>query len=158
MKSKILRELSWYSDPLAKQKGEPGIHHSYMKSLATALNYVDEHFDPVWLLGSSAFAFRIFVNETMCPSAMSFFSFAKILPETIEQAGYHAHHIGRYWNDEANEKSKREEAQTAIIDAIDRNVAAVVWDVWDDEWGLIVGYDWPKKTYHTLAHRGEKSF
>ncbi len=84
MEAMILENISWYADQHARDKGEPGIHHSFMKSLATALNYVSGDFDPVWLMGSSGFAFRIFVNEHLCPSAMSIFDFSAILPEAIE--------------------------------------------------------------------------
>jgi len=158
MESTELENLSWYTDQNAREKGEPGIQHSYMKSLATALNYINGDFDPVWLMGSSAFAFRIFVNENLCPSAMSIFDFSAILPEAIEQSGYHASYICRYWKDEANEKIRREEAHSAIIEGIDRKAPAVVWDIFDDEWGLITGYNLKRKLYHILTHRGEKSF
>jgi hypothetical protein len=158
MKANVLENFSWYTDRNASENSEPGIHHSYMKSLATALNYINGDIDPAWLMGSSAFAFRIFVNENLCPSAMSIFDFSAILPETIEQSGYHALYICRYWNDEANEQIRREEAQRAIIAGIDRRVPAVVWDVFDAEWGLIIGYDSARKVYHILTHRGEKSF
>jgi hypothetical protein len=157
MKINILENISWYTDQTAREKGKPGIQHSYMKSLATALNYLNGDVDPVWLMGSSAFAFRIFINEILCPSAMSIFDFSKILPEAIEQSGYQAIYVCRYWKDEANEKTRREEAHSAIIECIDRKVPAVVWDIFDAEWGLIVGYDFEKKVFHTLTYRGEKS-
>ncbi len=157
MKSNVLDKISWYTDPNAREKGEPGIQHSFMKSLATALYHIHGDCDPIWLMGSSAFAFRIFVNENLCPSAMSIFDFSAILPEAIEQSGYHANYICRYWKDETHEKSRREEAQDAIMKGIDRKIPAIVWDLFDAEWGLIVGYHSQKKVFDTLTHRGEKA-
>ncbi|MFZ5519553.1 MAG: hypothetical protein ACOY90_23205 [Candidatus Zhuqueibacterota bacterium] len=157
MESHLIENITWFTDQAAGEAGEPGIHHSYMKSVATALNYLDEKFDPVWLMGSSGFAFRIFINVNLCPSAMSIFDFSAILPEVIEQSGYRAAYFGRYWNDEAHEKIRRDQAHEAILAGIDRNVPAVVWDIYDAEWGLITGYNARGKFYHTLTHRGEKS-
>lgn len=34
------------------------------------------------------FAFRMFVSEILCPSAMSIFDFMKVFPEAFEQCGY----------------------------------------------------------------------
>ena len=145
MNSEKLLNISWYSDTRAKEKNEPGICHSYMASLATALNYINNKLDPVWLMGSSAFAFRIFVNDVMCPSAMSDFDFSAILPEIIEQSGYQAIYICRYWDENEKEELKREEAHSAIIEGVDRGVPAIVWDVADTEWGLVIGYNINKK-------------
>ena len=86
MSIKALTDLAWYRDPDPDAAGEPGIVHSYVASLATALNYIDGRLDPAWLLGASGFAFRIWVNEVMCPSAMSVFDWRRILPEAVEQA------------------------------------------------------------------------
>jgi hypothetical protein len=150
-------DIPWYADPKAEKRGEPGIHHSFMKCLATALHHVAGKLDPVWLMGSSASAFRITVSETFCPSAMSMFDFSAVLPEAIEQAGYEAVHIGRYWKEEALEKERREEAHTAIVTGIDRGVPAVVWDVYDTEWGLVTGYEPSRELYRTLSHQGMKA-
>jgi hypothetical protein len=155
-RKKVLDNIAWYADPHAREKGEPGIQHSFMKSLATALHYVRNDLDPAWLMGSSAFAFRTYANEILCPSAMSVFDFSAILPEAIEQSGHRAVYVYRYWNDEANEEARRKESQAAIVAGIDRGAPAVVWDVFDAEWGLIVGYDLDEKRYQTLTHRGDK--
>lgn len=157
MEKNMIEGIQWYADSGAQQKGEPGICHSFLKSLATVLNHVDRNLDPVRLMGSSAWAFRISVNEVFCPSAMSIFDFNTLLPETINQCGFEAQHIARFWNDDAHEQSKREEAHAAIIASIDRGVPVVVWDIAEVEWGLVVGCDSQKKTYHTLTHRGERS-
>jgi hypothetical protein len=155
--SNILRNVKWYSDPVAGKNGEPGIYHSYMASLASALNHMTGELDPVWLMGSSAFAFRIFINEVMCPSAMSVFRWSSVLPEAVRQAGYHCVYVSRMWDEAQKEKEKREKAHAAIVEGIDRGVPSVVWDVADCEWGLIIGYDHEKRTYQTVTYRGEPS-
>jgi hypothetical protein len=157
MNAKKLDNIKLYVDSLSLRKNEPGIHHSYMSSLATSLNYISGELDPVWLMGSSAFAFRIFVNETLCPSAMSMFSFKDILPEAIEQVGYHCIYSERMWNESEKEEEKRIEAHKAILEGIQRKIPAIAWDVLDVEWGLIIGYDDIKESYFTMSHQGKPS-
>ncbi|MEJ2721913.1 MAG: hypothetical protein P8181_12365, partial [bacterium] len=84
-----------------------------MASVATALSHIGVEVDPSWLMGTSGFAFRIYINEVMCPSAASVFRWAAILPETIEQAGYHCGYVSRLWNEEAKEAERRAEAHEA---------------------------------------------
>ena len=155
MKSKQLTNLIWYKDLNAEARDDPGIYHSFMKSLATAINFIEDKLDPTWLMGSSGFAFRIWVNEVMCPSAMSIFNFSSILPEAIEQMGYHAIHISRFWNEADKESERRAQAHAAIIEGIDRGVPAIVWDIAEAEWGLITGYDLENQIYHALTHNGK---
>ena len=157
MDSNLIKDIHWYQDMDASERQEPGIYHSYMAGLATALNYLDKDFDPVWLMGVSAFAFRTFVNEGMCPSAMSIFDWSGILPEAIEQAGYDCLYIERVWGQEALEEERRHQAQSAIIEHIDLGIPAIVWDIDDCEWGLIIGYDQKNKIYTTLTNRGRQS-
>ena len=155
--AQTLKDVAWYSDDEATNRGEPGIYHSYMASLATALNYVRGDVDPAWLMGASAFAFRIWINEVMCPSAMSIFNWSAILPEAVEQAGYRCIYVSRMWDEGDQEKTRREQAHEAIVEAIDSGVPAVVWDVADVEWGLITGYNHEKQLYQTLTCRGMPS-
>ncbi len=157
MSTRTLKDISWYIDPEAKEKDEPGIYHSYMTSLATALYYIEADLDPAWLMGASAFAFRIFINETMCPSAMSIFDWSAILPQAIEQTGRDCIYVSRMWDEGDKEKEKREEARAAIVEGIDRGVPAVVWDIDDSEWGLIIGHDEKKRSYKTLTYQGKSS-
>jgi hypothetical protein len=152
-----LDNIAWYIDPNAHAKGEPGLYHSYVASVATALNHLGAAVDPAWLMGTSGFAFRIFINEVMCPSAMSVFRWVTILPETIEQACYHCVYVSRLWNEEDKEATRRSEAHEAIVEGIGRGVPAVVWDVAEAEWGLVTGYDDRKKIYDTLTWTGERS-
>jgi len=154
---KRIEGIEWYVDRKAEGHGEPGIYHSYMTSLATAIDHIAGSLDPAWLMGSSGFAFRSFFNETFCPSAMSVFDWSAVLPEAVEQAGYECTYISRMWNEGALEEQRREEAHAAIIEGVDREVPAIVWDVADAEWGLIVGYDEENRSYETLTHAGRSS-
>jgi hypothetical protein len=128
-----------------------------MASLATALHHLHGTLDPVWLMGSSAFAFRINVSEVLCPSAMSIFNWSADLPAAVEQAGYECQHIARFWDEEDREGERRSEAHAAMLAAIDEGVPTVVWDVHDVEWGLVIGYNEDTRTYATLTHQGQPS-
>jgi hypothetical protein len=112
-------DISWYSDENALRRGEPGIQHSFMSSLATALNYISGELDPTRLMGNSVFAFRIWINETICPSAMSIFNWSVVLPEAVQLAGYKVRYISRLWHESEAEAERREEAHQAIIKGLD---------------------------------------
>ena len=155
MHSNRIENLSWYIDREARDRDEPGLVHSFVGSAATVLNHVSESFDPVEFMGASGFAFRLSVNETLCPSAMSVFDFRGILPETLEQAGRHAEHITCLWDEKEEEQQRRAAAHGAIVAAVDCGLPPIVWDVRDAEWGVITGYNSDRRVYQTLNHRGE---
>jgi len=157
MSAQMVAGIQWYTDPQAASRGELGIRHSYLASLATVLNFLSPDFDPVWLMGASAFAFRIWVNERFCPSAMSVFDWQTLLPETVEQAGVACRHISRLWHESPLEAERRREAESAIRVSIDAGVPVVAWDVNDSEWGVLTGYDDDRKSYAVLTHDGVAS-
>jgi hypothetical protein len=157
MNKKKLENIKLFTDMNAINNNEPGIYHSYMVCLATALNYIMGDLDPVWLMGSSAFAFRIFINEIMCPSAMSVFSFKEVLPKAIEQAGYNCIYVQRMWDETDKEEIKRKEAHSLILEGLERGVPAIVWDLCETEWGLIIGYNDEQELYYILSHEGKES-
>jgi hypothetical protein len=157
MAAKALGGINWYADETAKNRTEPGIRHSFMASLATAVNYIEGRVDPVWLMGAGGFAFRVFMNKGLCPSAMSMFDFGAVLPEAVEQAGYRCRYVSRMWDEEELEEQRWQEASAAIAAGIDQGRPAIVWDVADCEWGLIVGYDDKREAYKTLTNSGKPS-
>ncbi len=65
MSANALDRIKWYVDEAAKERAEPGICHSFMASLATAVNYIKGNVDPVWLMGASGFAFRTFMKKCL---------------------------------------------------------------------------------------------
>ncbi len=152
-----LKDISLFTDVRAVESGIPGIRHTFMSSLATALNYILPPLDPVQLMGSSGFAFRIFINETFCPSAMSIFNFSAIIPEAVEQANYHCTYISRLWDESDQESKRRKEAHKHILLGIDNGRPSIVWDIADSEWGLIIGYDGKIQAYDTMFWDGQPS-
>jgi hypothetical protein len=151
-----LENICLYQDTNSEKNKEPGIYHSYMICLATTLKYIAGEIDPVQLMGASGFAFRIFVNEIMCPSAMSMFSFKDVLPSAMEQAGFHCIYFQRMWDESQQEAEKREQAHQAIVKGIERGRPAIVWDIFEAEWGLITGYDNKKQAYSALSYKGDE--
>jgi len=120
MSAEKVEGIEAYADPDAAQRGEPGIYHSFMASLATALNHIAGSLDPAWLMGASGFAFRSFINETLCPSAMSIFNWSTLLPGAIEQAGYRCIYISRMWDEGSLEEARHGAAHAAIIEGIEK--------------------------------------
>ena len=123
---------------------------SFMGSLATALAYTGQEVDPTWLMGTSGWAFRIIVNEIQCPSAMSVFDWS-LLPEAVEQAGYRCTYVSRLWWEGELERSRRGRAHAEIVQAVERGIPAIAWDIEIPEWGLITGFDEDTQTYDTLS-------
>ncbi|MEW5794963.1 MAG: hypothetical protein AB1772_01255 [Candidatus Zixiibacteriota bacterium] len=150
-----LKSLTWYRDRDAARRGEPGIVHSYMASEATVLHHLSGALDPVWLMGSSGFAFRIMASPTLCPSAMSVFQWRKVLPEAFEQVGYGCTHISRLWDEGESDAERREEAHRCITESLDSGVPCVVWDMHQSEWGVISGYNHRLQVYLGLSYLGE---
>ncbi|MFH2054631.1 MAG: hypothetical protein ABIJ61_01620, partial [bacterium] len=107
-------DVRWTEDDRARAIGEPGLAHSFVRSLATVLNHLEGDLDPTWFMGGSAFAFRIWIAENLCPSAMSVFDWSRILPEAAAQYGYESVHIGRFWGESAIEAERQQQAQQAI--------------------------------------------
>jgi hypothetical protein len=157
MPADLIENIAWYTDADARSRREPGIFHSYLASLATALNHVSADFNPAWMMGASAFAFRTFVNERFCPSAMSVFDWRSVLTEAVEQSGYTCTHICRLWHEEEKAKERKREAHETIVDGIARGRPAIVWDIHGAEWGLIIGYEMKAESYNTLTHAGKQS-
>jgi len=155
MTARRLEGVTLYIDEEAGRRGEPGLWNSYVASLAGALKHMGEPVDPVWLMGAGGFAFRIIVNEVMCPSAMSVFDWTAILPEAVEQAGRSCSYVGRYWHEEEVEEERRLQAHREIYTAVDRGVPAIVWDVHVPEWGLLTGYDLDEEGYDTAGCDGK---
>jgi hypothetical protein len=153
----VLKDVELYTDEKARQLGEPGIAHAYPRCVTSAVKHLEGQVDPSWVMGVTGFAFRIFVNEILCPSAMSIFNFSSILPEAIEQCGYTALHVGRFWEQQDQEESRRLEAQAEIHKAIDAGRPAIAWDIAESDWGLIIGFDDVKQEFATITCEGTRS-
>jgi hypothetical protein len=146
-----LSGVSWYVDVVARERGEPGLHFSYLAAVASVLQARGEAVDPTWLLGASGWAFRINVERQLCPSAMSIFPWASILPESVRNAGWECTYVSRLWHEDAVRAERQAEAHAAIVKSLQGGTPAVAWDLLSTEWGLITGYDEGAQTYDVLA-------
>lgn len=155
MESTVLSQVGWYRDETALSRGEIGIRHSYLASLATVLDYLCDDFDPVHLMGASAFAFRIWINQIFCPSAMSVFDWGALCPEAVEQYGRQCRHWVSYSHDSDADSDDRRNAHQAIIHSLNVGIPVVCWDVHDTEWGVLVGYSDSDQSFYTLDHHGK---
>lgn len=61
------------------------------------------------------------------------------------------------WNETDPKETKRKEAHHLIVEDIERGVPAIVWDLSDAEWGLIIGYDNEQESYHILSFQEKES-
>lgn len=113
---------------------------SFAKCLSAALRSggYEEYADDI--IASSGFAFRMWVDKTLCPSATSIWSFHQQKP-WVENGGLLCEYTERLWGQNAVEEKKRLEGLDIIKKSIDNGMAAVVWDLSGAEWGLAIGYD-----------------
>lgn len=133
-----------------------GYLFSFAKSLACAVKnspwseYAED------IVATSGFAFRMWVNKDLCPSATSIWGFDCQKP-WVESGGLICEYVGRYWGQEHIEKEKQLEAIKIIKASIDRGIPAISWDTGVPEWGLITGYDDASQVFYTLAINAEKA-
>lgn len=151
-----LQNVTRYLDTESLARGEPGLRHSWVSSLATVLHHITGSLDPVELMGATGFAFRFWVSEVLCPSAQSVFAWQSLLPESVEQTGYHCSHITRFLHEMADEEAKRQLARTAIQRSLERDIPVIAWDIADAEWGVICGCNEPADVYHALDWKGDE--
>ncbi|MBN2000167.1 hypothetical protein JW935_21640 [candidate division KSB1 bacterium] len=73
----MINDIKWFTDEKAVAHGGIGPRHSFIQCRASSLATKYGHVDPVMLMGASGFAFRIWIHEAFCPSAMSVFDFVE---------------------------------------------------------------------------------
>ncbi|MBU0596272.1 hypothetical protein KJ567_06285 [Candidatus Bipolaricaulota bacterium] len=149
-RKKTIEPIRWFFDRDAEARGEPGLRHSFIMSLATTISHAGYVVDPVWVMGASGFAFRIWIEQRLQPSAMNLFDWPSILPSSVERIGFDCTHV---WRDGAEDDiQKGREAHATIVESIDRGIPAVVWDPTDPPlWHLIRGYNDHTRTYDVLS-------
>jgi hypothetical protein len=133
-----------------------GYLFSFAKSLSAAVKnspYSEKAED---IIATSGFAFRMWVNTDLCPSATSIWGFDGQKP-WVENGGLTCDYVGRYWSQDHIEKEKQLEAIKNIKNSIDRGIPAISWDISVPEWGLITGYDDDIQMFSTLAINAEKA-
>ena len=133
-----------------------GYLFSFAKSLACAVKNSPWSECADDIVATSGFAFRMWVNTDLCPSATSIWDFDGQKP-WVENGGLTCDYVGRYWGQEHIEKEKQLEAIKNIKASIDRSIPAISWDIGVPEWGLITGYDDDIQMFSTLAINAEKA-
>jgi hypothetical protein len=129
---------------------------SFAKSLACAVKnspwpeYAED------IVATSGFAFRMWVNSDLCPSATSIWDFECQKP-WVGNGGLFCDYVGRYWGQDDIENEKRLAAIEIIKSSINRGIPAISWDIGVPEWGLITGYDDDMQMFYTLAINAEKA-
>lgn len=132
----------------------------YLFSLAKCLSAslrcggYEEYADDI--IAASGFAFRMWVDVGLCPSATSIWEFKKQKP-WVESGGLICDYVERMWGEDDVEEERRNRGIELIKQSVDSGLAAVVWDISGGEWGLVTGYDDEKKTLYTLKISGDKS-
>lgn len=132
-----------------------GYLFSLVKSLSAALRcsrfsaYADD------IVATSGFAFRIWVNPVLCPSATSIWEFRKQEP-WVTSGGLTCEYIDRLWDEDAIEEQRRLAAVVMIKKSVDNGVAAVAWDISGCEWGLLIGYDDEARELISLKTNGKE--
>lgn len=106
------------------------------------------------LVAASGFAFRMWADpKQLCPSATSIWDFAR-QKEWFENSGLLCNYIQRLWGEDAVAEDRRLAAVETIKTSVDKNIAAVAWDVSGCEWGILTGYDDEMQIFTTLKING----
>ncbi len=132
-----------------------GYLFSFAKCLSAAVRNspFNEFADDI--IATSGFAFRMWVNPDLCPSATSIWAFDMQEP-WVENGGFFCKHVGRYWEEDLIEKERRLAAIENIKESVDNGIASVAWDISGYEWGLVVGYDDETQKLYTLKINGSE--
>jgi len=130
-----------------------GYLFSFAKSLACAVQNSPYSELSADIVATSGFAFRMWANADLCPSAMSIWAFSQQKP-WVENGGLQCGYIERLWEQDDVAEARRLDAIEMIKASIDSGIAAISWEVGVPEWGLITGYDDEMQTFATLCVNG----
>lgn len=149
-----LDNVRWHHDTAAEDS-VPTCHlHSYTKAVLAAIQAQEGQVDPVWVVGASGAAFRIWVHNELCPSATSVFDWS-LLPEGVKNAGWNCDHHSRMWHEEGIAEERQKAAHDAIVRALQEGKVPVCWDIGVPEWGVITGYDDEERVFSGISVFGE---
>ncbi len=132
-----------------------GYLHTLNKCLSAAIAHSPWQEWKDDIIAVSGFAFRLWVNKDLCPSAMSIWQFDQ-QKAWVENSGLKCAYTERLWHEGEWEEQRRKAALEQIKASIDSGLAAVAWDLGDAEWGLIIGYDESNRILYTKKTRGEE--
>ena len=133
-------------------KDHPGVRREFVDALLAVVGATGAEADPVWTMGTSAFAFRIIVHETLCDSATDWWQWIDIGSESLAQSGYACATMQHEGGGAKEVDQHRMAAHEGIVDSINKGVPVIVWDVSSFDWGVIVGYDNKKTSYSAISY------
>lgn len=132
-----------------------GYLFSFAKSLAAVIKnspYAELFED---IIATSGFAFRMWVDRGLCPSATSIWAFAE-QKRWVENGGLSCGYVERMWGEDAVEEERKKQAAAMIKASIDNGIGAVSWDISGCEWGVITGYNDEEGIFYTLKIDGSE--
>ncbi len=130
-----------------------GYLFSFAKSLSCVVKnspYTDIAED---IIATSGFAFRMWLNTELCPSALSIWDFGQ-QPIWLSSGGLESTFVSCCWQPENVLKEARLDTLPKIKTSIENGVPVIAWDIGVLEWGLITGYDEDKQKFATLSITG----
>jgi hypothetical protein len=128
---------------------------SFVGALEGALRAIgDTSYTTDYLMGITGFAFRMQVHETLCPSGPFTFDWPEEFYHALDLLGYDHEYIQSYRGDNLFDR-RQQYAHQRILQSIDADVPAIVLDLREKEFGIIVGYDEEKHVYHISTHQNE---
>ena len=130
-----------------------GYMFSFAKALCCAVKNSPYNALAEEIIASSGFAFRMWISQTLCPSATSIWTYST-QKTGVENGGLSCSYIERLWGQDDIDEQRRRSAITAIQHSIDSGIAAISWDIGVCEWGLITGYDDQTQKFATLSVTG----
>jgi hypothetical protein len=133
-----------------------GYFFSFAKSLSAALKNSPYSEFAEDIIATSGFAFRMWVDRGLCPSATSIWEFRK-QKTWVENGGLACDYVERLWGQDNIEEERRKAAVEIIKQSVDNGIAAVSWDISGCEWGLVTGYDDAIQKFFTLQINGSQS-
>lgn len=148
MKKKLDVCFEGVSDPT-------GYLFTLVKCLSASLRCSKYHAFADDIVAASGFAFRMWIDAQLCPSATSTWEFKKQKP-WVENSGLKCAYVERLWGEDAMEETRRQEALALIRDSICAGVAPVAWDVSGCEWGILCGCDDTAASLAVLKFNGEE--
>lgn len=150
---KVQLDVRSHHDAAAEDSIPTYYLHSFTKAVLTAIQAQVGQVDPVWVVGASGMAFRIWTQHELCPSATSVFDWS-LLPEGVKNAGWNCEYHSRMWHEEAVSKERQEAAHQAIVKALQEGKVPVCWDIGIPEWGVITGYDDEAREFSAISALG----
>ena len=150
--AKLIENAKPFIDSTVEDKGKRECHESFRQCMLSAIHIMDGEIDAAWIQGSSAFAFRIVMSQSLCMSGTDWWDWKSIAPKALDQLGYDCRYI-----DVGGEQlaKKIPELHKEIVKSVNKGVPVFAYNAHKFCWSLIVGYDDNAKQYHTLVNGSE---